>query len=756
MKILVIHNHYLEKGGEDEVFNAEVKLLEEHGHKVILYEKTNEYIKSLPFLKKFIFAFTEPSFSKTVYEEIKEIVKKEKPDIAHVHNIFICITTSVYAALKEEGIPIVQTLHNYRFFCSKGTFFNNGVICERCKNRNFFNGVVRKCWRNSFFLSFFSARLLDKWGSFFKNIDSYIVLSKFSRDKFVELGLDGQRMYLKTNFLTTEPTGIKQDRNYAVFIGRIVDYKGIGTLMKAFKINPTFNLKIIGDGPLNNEVRDCAATYDNVECLGQLNRDSVFKVINNSSFIIFPSECYENMPMVILESFASSKPVLASKLGSIKEFVIDGVNGVLFEPGNAEDLAAKISYLFSHNEERIQMGENANLIYREKFNKENNYRDLEVIYRRTIEINKNKLNSLTLTYSLADQNFRQAKSLGVFNVSRQLLENLALRSCFTRLDVLTNSTLDDTLQLSGQASAQHYNKAIGNKIGRIIWDQWGAYGAVRNNGSQWLFLPKGFSSLLKPRGFKLAVYIHDAMHDFYRNNYPGAMSWFEIIYFIKCIKATLKNSDLIFTNSDFSKGELKRLAYDFRLELPPVIVAGIGFTRSKDAFSTERNSLLLLTSAWPHKLTKQAVGFIERWQKESGFSGNIELVGSIPAGLHLPHFESWRHHQRLSESAYRHFLAKAKILLFFSKYEGFGMPPVEAMIAGACPVFSDLPATREIMSGGGFSFSNDSYESFAQAMDDALNASTTQIQLWAEQLLERHNWNKVVEKIINGFTQFKK
>lgn len=756
MKILAIHNHYLEKGGEDEVFNAEVKLLQDHGHKVVLYEKTNEYIKNLSFFKKLFFALTQPGFSKAVYKEIKEIVKREKPDIAHIHNIFLCITPSVYVALKEGGVPIVQTLHNYRFFCPKGTFFNNGMICEKCSNRNFYNGVLKKCWRNSFLLSFFLAKLLYTWSSFFKIIESYIVLSEFSKDKFVRLGLEKEKMYLKTNFLVTEPEGDRQDHNYAVFIGRIVDYKGINTLMQTIKINPSFNLKIIGDGPLRKEVCDCASTYNNVEYLGQLDKSSVFTIINNSSFVIFPSECYENMPMVILESFASSKPVLASKLGAIKEFVVDGVNGVLFEPGNAEDLGAKISYLFSHNEERIEMGRNANRIYRERFSKEKNFQDLMSIYTETINKKENEMNFLALTYSLADQNFRQAKSLGVFNVSRQLIENLALCNCFDQLHVLTNSTLNDALELPARVSIRRCNEAVGNKIGRIIWDQWGAYAAARHNGSQWLFLPKGFSSLLKPRGFKLAVYIHDAMHDFYRNNYPGAMSWFEIAYFIKCVKATLKNADLIFTNSDFSKNELKRLASDFKLKLPRVIVAGIGFTRPKGVFSVERNSLLLLTSAWPHKLTKQAIEFVERWQKETGFSGKIELVGSIPAGLRLSRFENWRHHQRLSEAAYRQFLAEAKILLFFSKYEGFGMPPAEAIIAGACPVFSDLSATREVMGRRGFSFVNGSYESFSQSMNNALCVSEAQIQLWAEQLLEHHNWDNVVEKITKGLIEVNK
>lgn len=385
MKILLIHNHYLEKGGEDEVVTAEAKLLTEHGHKVILYEKSNAYIESLPFFKKLAFILLELNFSKVVYKEIKEIVKMQKPDIAHIHNIFVCITPSVYFALKEENIPIVQTLHNYRFFCLKGIFFNKGNICEKCKGKKFFNAVAGKCWRNSFMLSLFLGKLLTKMGYFLKNIDSYIVLSKFSRDKFIEYGLNKQKMYLKRNFLDIETDGNTRDNNYALFIGRLVDYKGIETLMEAFKICPSYKLKIIGDGPMSREVGSFTSSYTNIEWLGKLNRDSLLGIIKNSSFLIFPSECYETMGMVILESFVFSKPVLASNLGAVKELVIEGVNGILFETGNPTDLASKISYLFSHEKERIEMGKNANKIYRERFNKEKNYQDLMNVYTETIK-----------------------------------------------------------------------------------------------------------------------------------------------------------------------------------------------------------------------------------------------------------------------------------------------------------------------------------------------------------------------------------
>lgn len=360
------------------------------------------------------------------------------------------------------------------------------------------------------------------------------------------------------------------------------------------------------------------------------------------------------------------------------------------------------------------------------------------------------MNSLALTYSLADQNFNQTKSIGIFNVSTHLLKHLISRIRFQKLDILINSTLKDKLCLSFLPTIHYHDEAIKSKLGRVIWDQWGVYEAAKKSGNQWLFLPKGFASFLRPPAFKLAVYIYDTLHDFYRINYPGAMPWFEIKYFTRSLRETLRYASVIFTDSDFARAELNRLANIFKLKPPLIITAGIGFTRVKESVSTKRNSLLVLTSIWPHKLSKRAVDFIERWQRQTGFSGSVDLVGGLPKDTRLPRLASWRQHPRLSETMYRQFLAQAKALLFFTAYEGFGMPPVEAVIAGTCPVFSDLPVTREVMGERGFSFSNDSYESFVQSMNKALNASETQIHLWAEQLLKLHNWDKVVDKITEG------
>jgi glycosyltransferase involved in cell wall biosynthesis len=366
------------------------------------------------------------------------------------------------------------------------------------------------------------------------------------------------------------------------------------------------------------------------------------------------------------------------------------------------------------------------------------------------------MGTLTLTYSLADQNFIQTKSVGIFNVSMQLLINLIGRIPPGQLTVFTNSTLEDKLQLPPGVTIQRHNEAISSRFGRILWDQWGVYEAAKKSKNEWLFLPKGFVSFVKRPTFKLAVYSYDSVHEFYRVSYPGVISWLESRYFSRSLKSAFKFSDLIFTDSDFAKGELEHLASSYKLNHPPIITAGIGFSRANNMVPIKRDSILFLTSVWPHKLTQRGIDFIARWQRQNGFKGNVDLVGSLPVGLRLPQIQGWKYHQRLSEEAYRQFLAESRALLFFSAYEGFGMPPVEAMIAGTCPVFSDLPVTREVMGDRGYSFSNDSFDSFEQALNKALGVSDTQIQLWAEQLLRCHNWDKVVEKVINGMMQVTK
>lgn len=355
---------------------------------------------------------------------------------------------------------------------------------------------------------------------------------------------------------------------------------------------------------------------------------------------------------------------------------------------------------------------------------------------------------LTLTVSLADQLFAQTKSVGIFNLSLGLVEQLARRPEISRLTVLANRTLVD--RLPDTLDVRWHNAPARGRLGRIWWDQWGVYSAATATENEWLFLPKGFASFARACPRRLAACVADTIHDFYQTRYPQSGSALEQGYFVRSFWGTVRHAQVIFTISDFTNGEVARLARARGVVPPSIHTIGIGFTRPAPASAPKENRLCVLASPFPHKRTRQAVDWLARWQRESGRADAVDWVGRLPAGLALPDLKNWQRHERLSEDAYRRLLERAKALVFFSEYEGFGMPPVEAALAGACPVFSDIPATREVMGGCGYSFANYDYESFRVAMNSALAVPREQIATWAEQLLARHDWKLVLDRFVAG------
>jgi glycosyltransferase involved in cell wall biosynthesis len=366
-------------------------------------------------------------------------------------------------------------------------------------------------------------------------------------------------------------------------------------------------------------------------------------------------------------------------------------------------------------------------------------------------------NGSRIVYSIADQNFARGKSLGILNVSMNLLRELARQPGISSLTVLSNSTLEADLHLPGKVVIRHHDEAIAGRVRRMIWDQWGVYRAAAREGSEWLFLAKGFASFMRRCPVKLAAVVYDAMTDYYDTHYPGVVPHLENLYFQKSILATLRNADVIFTISDFTSGEVRRLADKNKLHCPPVITMGIGFDGNRLApYAERRQGILVLASRWPHKRSKMAGEYMRRWQEKVGFQDPIHWVGSLPPNMVSPAPANWEFHPRMSDEQYEKLMAGARVVLFTSEYEGFGMPPVEAALAGACPVYSDIPVTREVMAGMGCSFANESYESFEEAMNKALGITAETIESWARQLLSRHNWNRVCSRVIEGLLSAQK
>ncbi len=386
MHVLLVHNYYLEAGGEDTVFEAESGLLKKKKHTIFAYTDHNKRLENVKFFK----VVTNAIWSRKTYLKIHNLIREKKPEVAHFHNTFLCISPAAYYTVKKWGIPVVQTLHNYRLICPGALLFHKGRVCEKCIRKFIpWPGVVYGCWRNSRAGTALVAtmlvvhRLLKTWT---EKVDIYIALTEFARRKFIEGGLPTEKIVVKPNFVYPDP-GPKDFRagDYALFVGRLSPEKGLFTLFKAWRKVKNIPLKLAGDGPLRENLENFLVRNDlggKVDFLGRRSREEVIQLMHRARFLVFPAEVYENFPMSIAEAFATGLPVIASRLGAMAELVDEGRTGLLFEAGNPEDLTAKVEWAWTHPREIAEMGCEARREYEAKYTAERNYEMLMEIYRR--------------------------------------------------------------------------------------------------------------------------------------------------------------------------------------------------------------------------------------------------------------------------------------------------------------------------------------------------------------------------------------
>ena len=320
MRFLLVHNTYQQAGGEDAVVTAERALLMERGHEVNVYRRSNDELRSRAHFAALKTGF-ETAWSSRSYREISEALRREKPDIAHFHNTFPLISPAAYYACAHAAVPVVQTLHNYRLLCPAATLFRNGSVCESCVGRGIpWPGVVHGCYRDSrVATAAVSAMLavhhaLETWK---KKVDVYIALSEFARNKFIQGGLPGERVVVKQNFVHPAPGSKDGEGQYALFVGRLSEEKGLRVLLSAWsKLAATVPLKIAGDGPMLEEVVSEIARrqLQQVDSLGRVPPQEIFERLRGARFLVCPSVWFEGSPMTVLESFACGLPVIASRL----------------------------------------------------------------------------------------------------------------------------------------------------------------------------------------------------------------------------------------------------------------------------------------------------------------------------------------------------------------------------------------------------------------------------------------------------------
>lgn len=385
LKIIFAHNAYQHRGGEDSVVEAEVDMLRSHGHVVETYFRSNVDVGNIssPTLVR------DTLWSPRTTNDLKKLILNFKPDIIHAHNTFPLISPSLYWAAERAGVPVVQTLHNFRTMCLNAMFLYHGQVCEDCLGHLPWRGIVRKCYRGSGAVSAVLASMLTLHrglGTYHNKVARYIALNDFCRRKFIEGGLPEERIAVKPNFVDF-PAPELVSRQGFLFVGRLSMEKGMTTLADAMAVLPKAQLRVVGAGPEANLLDSVAG----VNKLGNQPGEVVRHEMMRAAALVVPSIWYENFPRTIVEAFACGLPVIASRIGALKDIVRDGETGLLFEPRNASDLADKMSWAQANPRRMNEMGCKARLQYESEFSAEVNYQRLMNIYAGVLAERREKV-----------------------------------------------------------------------------------------------------------------------------------------------------------------------------------------------------------------------------------------------------------------------------------------------------------------------------------------------------------------------------
>ena len=389
MKVLVVHNYYQQPGGEDATFEQECRLLERYGHQVVRYRRTNQEIEEAGTWQR-LRAPLDIVWNERTRREFRALLRRERPDVVHVHNTFFMISPSIFSACREEGVPAVQTLQNYRLFCPAAVFFRAGRVCEECREHSLWRGIRHGCYHGSPAATAVVASMIAvnrrrrTWPA---QVDTFIAVTPFGRRKLAQAGLAEDQIVVKPNFVEPDPGEGSGPRDYALFVGRLSPEKRASTMLTAWsRLRDPVPLQIAGAGPEQQALEEQARRLGlaSVQFLGRLPRAQTLQKLQGARFLVFPSEWYEGFPVTICEAFACGTPVICSRLGAMEEVVEDGRTGFHYAPANVDELAARVAWAWSHPEEMRQMGRQARREFEAKYTAESNYPLLMEIYEQAI------------------------------------------------------------------------------------------------------------------------------------------------------------------------------------------------------------------------------------------------------------------------------------------------------------------------------------------------------------------------------------
>jgi glycosyltransferase involved in cell wall biosynthesis len=385
MKVLLVHNQYRTSApsGEDAAVRNEQRMLEKRGVAVLTFNRCNDDIDESSVIARTATA-ANTIWSQRARSELRALIRRTRPDVVHVHNTFAMMSPSIYGACKAEGVPVVQTLHNFRLFCPGALFLRDGKPCEKCLDASLLQSVRYRCYRGSLAATATLASMLTLHrliGTYSHHIDRYIALTNFARSKMLKGGIADQKLVVKPNFLPDPPAAGAGAGNYVLFVGRLLEGKGTETLLEAWRHLPSVKLKIAGDGALRPQLEAIAVREGlNVEFLGMRPRSDVLQLLAAAKLLVVPSEWYEGFPMVIAESFACGTPVLASRIGSLEELVEEGARGMKFTAGDPDALAEGVRRILSDELRLRRMRVNARAYFDAHLTEQQNFDQLMRIY----------------------------------------------------------------------------------------------------------------------------------------------------------------------------------------------------------------------------------------------------------------------------------------------------------------------------------------------------------------------------------------
>jgi glycosyltransferase involved in cell wall biosynthesis len=378
VRILILHSRYLsgQTSGENRVVEDEARLLAEAGHEVRTWTPAPSDPQDFGAAR----LGTRAIWSRDAAKEVRQLVRNQRSEIVHCHNLFPLLSPAVISAASAEGAAVLMTLHNYRLLCLPATFLRDGQTCEDCLGHLPWRGVIHGCYRDSRLGSgaLASSLAVHRAVRTFTRVRLYLAVGRFVRDKYVQAGFPEDRVAVKPSFVAAAPRR-QGPGDYFLFLGRLSQEKGLKTLLAAWSRSPE-RLVVAGDGPERALLRDSASTVD---YRGSLPAAEIPSLLSRARALLLPSLSYEGAPRVVLEAYASGVPVLASRLGGLPELIEDGSSGVLVRPGDVAAWAAAVERL-TEDTEAERMGERAWRLWQERYSPERGLENLEAAYRASL------------------------------------------------------------------------------------------------------------------------------------------------------------------------------------------------------------------------------------------------------------------------------------------------------------------------------------------------------------------------------------